>query len=71
MVITDPKQTRGIRMDRLDIVKLNDIRLAAIDFLKSSKRDLDGLADAIRDYTIDEYGVKLTWGEALQIAEVI
>ena len=58
-------------MDRLDIVKLNDIRLAAIDFLKSSKRDLDGLADAIRDYTLDEYGVKLTWGEALQIAEVI
>ena len=29
------------------------------------------LADAIRDYTLDEYGVKLTWGEALQIAEVI
>jgi len=58
-------------MDRLDIVKLNDIAQAAINYLINNKRDLDGVADAIRLHALDVYNVKLTWGEALAIAEVI
>jgi len=58
-------------MDQLDIVKLNDIARAGINYLINNKRDLDGLADAIRLHALDVYNVKLTWGEALAIAEVI
>ena len=58
-------------MDRLDIVKLNDIAQAGINYLINNTRDLAGLADAIRLHALDVYNVKLTWGEALAIAEVI
>ena len=58
-------------MDRLDIVKLNDIAQAGINYLINNKRDLDGLADAIRLHALDAYGIKLTWGEALAISKVI
>ena len=58
-------------MDRLDIVKLNDIAQAGINYLINNKRDLDGLADAIRLHALDAYNVKLTWGEALAIAELV
>tara|TARA_X000001382_G_C3048898_1_gene140397 strand:+ start:231 stop:407 length:177 start_codon:yes stop_codon:yes gene_type:complete len=58
-------------MDRLDIVKLNDIAQAAINYLINNKRDLDGVADAIRLHALDAYGVKLTWGEALAIAKLV
>ena len=58
-------------MDQLDIVKLNDIARAGINYLINNKRDLDGLADAIRLHALDAYNVKLTWGEALAIAELV
>ena len=70
VVITEPKLGE-YEMDRLDIVKLNDIAQAGINYLINNKRDLDGLADAIRLHALDVYNVKLTWGEALAIAEVI
>ena len=56
---------------QLNNVRLNDIAQAGINYLKQNKRDLDGLADAIRLHALDVYNVKLTWGEALAIAEVI
>ena len=58
-------------MNQLAIVKLNDIAQAGINYLKQNKRDFDGVADAIRLHALDAYGIKLTWGEALAIAEVI
>ena len=58
-------------MNQLDIVKHNDIAQAGINYLINNKRDLDGLADAIRLHALDVYSIKLTWGEALAIAEVI
>ena len=56
---------------QLNNVKLNDIAQAGINYLINNKRDFDGVADAIRLHALDAYGIKLTWGEALAIAEVI
>ena len=58
-------------MKKLNTVQLEDILGAAIRFLMDSGRDMDGGADRIREYTMDAYAVKLTWGDALAIAEVL
>ena len=44
-------------MNQLDIVKLNDIAQAGINYLINNKRDLDGLADAIRLHALDVYSI--------------
>ena len=56
---------------QLNNVRLNDIAQAGINYLKQNKRDFDGVADAIRLHALDVYSIKLTWGAALAIAEVI
>ena len=56
---------------QLNNVRLNDIAQAGINYLINNKRDFDGVADAIRLHALYAYGIKLTWGEALAIAEVI
>jgi len=70
VVITEPKLGE-YEMDRLNIVRLEDTKQAAINYLRENNRDLDGVADAIRLHALDAYNVKLTWGEALAIAGII